>query len=120
YNGVEVNKRWPMEILHAQEEPTLEMYGMTWDRIRYNEEPGGEHFPGRPCPDCAVRTGEIHGKGCDWEVCPRCYGQLLSCGCVADEGPPTEQLRNREQVDREERDFLAEMRAQERSQVSNG
>lgn len=33
------------------------------------------------CGDCGVFEGQIHKEGCDQEVCPKCNGQLLSCGC---------------------------------------
>lgn len=36
------------------------------------------------CPDCHVAIGELHERGCDWERCPRCGGQMLmrgGCGC---------------------------------------
>lgn len=35
------------------------------------------------CHDCNIvnRRGNIHHLGCDIERCPRCTGQLLSCGC---------------------------------------
>jgi len=31
------------------------------------------------CPDCACKKGEYHHPGCDWEECPHCHNQLLSC-----------------------------------------
>lgn len=33
------------------------------------------------CHDCRVKIGEIHIPGCDWEECPFCHRQLISCNC---------------------------------------
>jgi hypothetical protein len=33
------------------------------------------------CGDCGVRRDGFHHRGCDMEECPRCSGQLISCGC---------------------------------------
>lgn len=34
------------------------------------------------CHDCNVRAGGLHHPGCDMERCPKCSGQLISCGCL--------------------------------------
>ena len=46
---------------------------------------GVEEFDNRVCDDCGAERGEYHHPGCEWEECPRCGGQYLSCGCVTEE-----------------------------------
>jgi hypothetical protein len=49
---------------------------------------GGEDFSPLPwdgphqCHDCKVQAGGYHHPGCDMERCPKCQGQLISCGCL--------------------------------------
>lgn len=58
-----------------------------YDPIAYGDEerfvgvPGG-YDPTGTCHDCGVRVGEVHHPGCDWEECPICDRQLLSCECT--------------------------------------
>lgn len=46
----------------------------------------GNPYPGAPrgwrC-DCGIpaREGALHHYGCDIERCPKCGGQIISCGC---------------------------------------
>jgi hypothetical protein len=102
YRGVEVFRGWPAEIVRAQEERIIELHGKGFDRLRRGEEPyWGGRDPGPEmgvfaCHDCAVLAGEYHVISCDMEACPRCFGQLISCGCMWGEGPPDSQLVSHE------------------------
>ena len=40
--------------------------------------------PDHRCHDCGIKAGGIHHPGCDMERCPRCGGQLISCGCLSE------------------------------------
>ncbi|MCP3684681.1 MAG: hypothetical protein GY861_18595 [bacterium] len=46
-----------------------------------------DHFdePDGYCGDCGVKHGGFHHPQCDVERCPRCKGQLISCGCLDEE-----------------------------------
>jgi len=50
-------------------------------RIKYGEENEDWGADRQKCHDCAVGKGGIHHFGCDVERCPKCKGQLISCGC---------------------------------------
>lgn len=84
YNGVMVVKGWPEKIIAAQKLKTLVMDGRRRSRIRYGSEKNSEQDYALPCGDCAVIRGQLHVPLCDSEQCPKCLGQLLSCGCVDD------------------------------------
>lgn len=94
YNGVEVHRGWPSEIVRAQSETKIELHGRGYSRLRRGVDwPSlGEY----PCHDCAIVDGQLHVPMCDMEICPRCFGQLISCGCLWGEGPADSELTPRE------------------------
>lgn len=59
----------------------LVLRGERFERSRQVRQPRGRN--GR-CGDCGIRKDGFHHLGCDLEQCPRCRGQLLSCGCCRD------------------------------------
>ncbi len=73
-----ITAEWQQRIDAAQEQPTEEIHGETYQRIRY-----GDDFPdGLPqCRDCGVEHGQFHVPACCVERCPRCRGQAISCVC---------------------------------------
>ncbi len=57
-------------------------------RLRFTVERIDQHghdnmasTPDDICHDCNVKVGQFHHFGCDWERCPFCRGQLISCNC---------------------------------------
>ena len=60
--------------------------------------PSTHHFeePDGRCHDCGIKHGNRHHPGCDVERCPKCEGQLISCGCLdekEEEEEASEELR---------------------------
>lgn len=94
YRGLEFNpqalKAYKEDLLESQKNKHfITVKGEIVERIKYGEESqyiNDEYnsFSLIYCGDCAAKLGEYHIDGCDWEVCPVCKKQLLTCDCIDD------------------------------------
>lgn len=78
--------------------PVTSINGLIVPRIPYGYETRSNDGPwsGKPmrgqyhltsedrCHDCDTPLGKWHHFGCDFEECPSCGGQMLTCGCNYD------------------------------------
>ena len=82
YRGMRVNRDWIEEIKRAQEHATYLINGDVFERIAFGEEAGLKERPSSPCAGCAVKVGEYHVSGCEYEICPACLSPALDCVCT--------------------------------------
>jgi hypothetical protein len=85
YNGTEMIKDNPKEIMGAQRRIYVSKGHHKYRRITYGAElwllEVDPTLSGTPCHDCGVVKGQYHVEGCDVEECPKCHGQFLAEGC---------------------------------------
>ena len=75
-------------IDEAQTRTHYELLNGSFHRIPYGKETNHGGFEATErCHDCYVSVGQLHQPGCDWEQCPSCNGQVISCRCW----PPEEE-----------------------------
>jgi hypothetical protein len=77
-----MKETWADRIAEEQDDPTVELKGQIFNRVRY-----GDDCPdGKPrCRDCGVAHGQIHVFTCVVERCPRCGDQACCCDCWTDD-----------------------------------
>ena len=77
------------ETISCSENVKVDFGDMVADPIRYGHDTrfGFSYFSTtQRCHDCNIKIGGIHHPGCDMEECPKCHGQLISCGCITEKG----------------------------------
>lgn len=79
YNGIEVARFWPKIIERAQEHSAY-VISRPLSRVPYGKE-ALDWTPKVACADCGVLPGQFHVRSCDFERCPACGLQALTCPC---------------------------------------
>ncbi len=81
--GQQMQRDWAEMLQQAQLETHYAWVGTRYPRIPY----GGETFrrpveaASRPCRHCSTIAGKLHEPLCDYEQCPKCNWQRMSCDC---------------------------------------
>ncbi len=67
----------------AQDETHLTCGGKSYAKIAYGSETFRHPVEAdrEPCRHCRTIKGKFHEDSCDYEQCPKCGDQLMSCGC---------------------------------------
>ncbi len=61
---------------------TVSINGKIYSRYQVGKSPQDKEIgPNWYCPDCGVKNGGYHQPGCDFEICPECGKQFISCEC---------------------------------------
>jgi hypothetical protein len=80
YNGITMASFWPPIIQRAQEHSAY-VITRPLERVPYGKE-ALQWTPKLACGDCGVLPGQYHVRGCDFESCPACGLQALTCPCA--------------------------------------
>ncbi|WP_368298531.1 hypothetical protein [Cytobacillus firmus] len=79
HDEADSSKDYLLEVAESQLYMYYEIGDVEYKRIKYGEEESA--FKSEFCGDCAIKKGYYHVFGCDLEVCPKCNGQAITCGC---------------------------------------
>ncbi|MBI6875618.1 hypothetical protein [Clostridium aciditolerans] len=100
FRGVEVRKNYVKGLtkdieINSKYKYYITQNGEKIERVRYGDELSrmSEEFKKRYnissytnyeiCDDCGAKIGEFHLNNCDIEICPICFGQAITCECIA-------------------------------------
>ncbi|MEL6107085.1 MAG: hypothetical protein AAFU85_13665 [Planctomycetota bacterium] len=81
--GQMMRRDWAEALLAEQKETFVRDADGTYARVPYGSETfrtPSESLNG-PCRHCSTIRGKLHSFDCDYEQCPKCNHQLMTCDC---------------------------------------
>jgi hypothetical protein len=84
--GQHTRREWADMLEATQRRTSYTSEGVAYPRIPY----GAETFrqpkeaASTPCRHCSTIFGKLHEPRCDYEQCPKCNLQCMSCDCEFD------------------------------------
>lgn len=81
--GQMMRRDWADALANAQNETNYRDADGEYRRVSF----GNEWFLDRhivasgPCRHCGTIEGKLHFSACDYEQCPKCGKQLMTCDC---------------------------------------
>lgn len=81
--GQWMTRDWAQALAAAQEQSLYRSESELLPRIPFGLEGfrNPENARTEPCRHCGTIFGKLHDPGCDYEECPVCHGQVMSCDC---------------------------------------
>lgn len=84
--GQEMTRDWAEALERTQLHTGYRAEGVTYLRIPYGSETFRDpaEAASTPCRHCSTIAGKLHTPRCDYEQCPKCNRQCMSCDCEFD------------------------------------
>ena len=83
YNGQQMRRDYAESLDVAQRMTHYQLDEGKYSRIAYGHETfrNPTEAKTQPCFHCSTVFGKLHEPLCDYEQCPICGGQVMSCDC---------------------------------------
>jgi hypothetical protein len=81
--GQQMRRDYAEDLQAAQDETHLVCDGEVYPKVAYGDETFRRPIEAdhKPCRHCGTIKGKSHSHACDYEQCPKCHHQLMSCDC---------------------------------------
>ena len=85
--GQRMTREWAEMLQATQRKESYVAEGKSYRRIPYGSETfrNPREAATEPCRHCSTIFGKLHEPRCDYEQCPKCNWQSMSCDCVFDD-----------------------------------